>query len=195
MSETFYSTALQLHARARAQAIKQPPAGSPSFPESAEQLCCLQAEAARDQIQPVKDPKNVPEALDSVGDATENSVPDPDPKATNTALTQSPSLPASTDAAQHEAQGAVPGTGFLGGATAARHYLLSAFLVQPAYAGQASTPPPSCSLTCSLADTLPLPAESMHSPGHTSPPPPPPPPPPPRSPLISLKASPTAITF
>lgn len=68
-----------------------------------------------------------------------DAVPDPEPKSTNTAVALvsdlSPSLAESVDTAQRKVQEARPNLIPVDGVAAARHALLSAFLVQPAHAG------------------------------------------------------------
>lgn len=69
-----------------------------------------------------------------------DAVPDSEPKSSNTAVALvndlSPSLAESVDTAQRKIQEASPVTQAMDGIAAARQFLLSAFLVQPAYAGQ-----------------------------------------------------------
>lgn len=71
---------------------------------------------------------------------TADAVPDPERKSTNTAVTPvkeiSPSLAESVEAAQNKVQEGTPAVHAVGGVAAARQLLMSALMMQPAYAGK-----------------------------------------------------------
>ncbi len=69
-----------------------------SAPSEAAATVSDTSEKALDQVQSVADPGNVEEALDSVGDAVENAVPDPKDAPSGLA----PTSPVSNNLATHE---------------------------------------------------------------------------------------------